>query len=1118
MNTGKKILLIILFFVISFGAYHTVHSQSVALTNGLVGHWKFDSIDVSALTTPDSSGTGNVGSVGTSSRLVAGKFGQALRLDLGGSGQFMTTKNSFGSPTWSVSAWINPDLPITTASPYFGTITIFSADTLAGLAQMIVITKDSIKAYQTKIADYSFESNPGWRHVLVTYDGTNLSAYVDGVLRGSVPYANTMALNAKRYIGTNAAGAKGHIFIGAIDEVRLYNRVLSASEITALYANAPIAVASAPAQTVAPTTDPYIVDVPPNLTGPNDDPTAFLQGYIDRASALAVSTGKRVTLNFPAVTWVTDQLRIKEEVIYNCNNTVFKKRNDGNGNVNRSIIQTIRMNNGVQGQSPLNYYGNYDNITIRGCTFDSNGKIATPNLVQFADTRNLLFENNTIINNERNASWSTSFCGRNMIIRNNTLYGGTYTRQDGIHVVCGDNILIEGGVVKSGDDAIALGQEFKGMSFVGEDEGITNVTIRNITVDSVMARCFNAYYGQDFIDVGGVHRRTIKGVKVTGLKGNCAQTHGIGISLLDQQEPDMVFKYRIVSGGSRYNNGTFKNVPTIGGSCTLQPAADVVVTNGVITSVKPANISNEFAVGDNCQTAPSLVLTPLGSGVGGSVVGILQTPDNTRIQDISIKADINVSTVSEKHDGITAYGLSIDTGKNIDVDLDINFKSLKGNYRPFYISGCEDCTIRYRQNGQTVLGGTLDSVRFGGTIDNVTFRDGTFIGNNVAANQGHAPIYVSRGNVGRLNIINNIFKDIETNGSGILVQGGARVTALNITGNTFTKKVGATNTFSYNNTTPDTTNVGSVVFKDNVVSGVDKSRGLPAVATPPVTTPPMTVPTTKITSNLAVVTDKTLYKLGDVAKFRATFSLDPARVAYLRATGQSQAELKFFINDPLKKIVTEKTFAFVVSSSTVNLTYDWQIPSDPLLAGSVFNLETSVYDANKRTTETNIVRALKFEQVPVNQEADSDKDGVINVNDLCPNTPDLLKDKVDAYGCPRPKISTFDIRPNSTGSLKNIVNAVLGKSRVGQIQFNQPIDLVRDTAELDVDSNILITNKRVEVRSSNLPELNKPATITLYNITEVKPKILRNGVPCPPTVCVVQSFGQGILTFTVSGF
>lgn len=247
MDKRKKILQIIFLFVISFGVYHTASSQSSTLTNGLVGYWKFDSINTTALTTPDESGAGNIGTIGTSSRLVTGKFGQALRFDIGGSGQFMTTKNNFASPQWSVSTWVNSDLPIATSSPYFGAYTFFSADQApSGTSQMLLVTKDDVRTYGGSIGRYSFGNNPGWHHVVVTYDGVSLSAYVDGTLRGSIPYTNILANNIKRYIGTNAGPARGHIFVGAIDETRLYNRVLTAAEITALFNNTTNVVVTAP--------------------------------------------------------------------------------------------------------------------------------------------------------------------------------------------------------------------------------------------------------------------------------------------------------------------------------------------------------------------------------------------------------------------------------------------------------------------------------------------------------------------------------------------------------------------------------------------------------------------------------------------------------------------------------------------------------------------------------------------------------------------------------------------------------------------------------------------------------------------------------------------------------
>jgi hypothetical protein len=220
--------------------------------------------------------------------------------------------------------------------------------------------------------------------------------------------------------------------------------------------------------------------------------------------------------------------------------------------------------------------------------------------------------------------------------------------------------------------------------------------------------------------------------------------------------------------------------------------------------------------------------------------------------------------------------------------------------------------------------------------------------------------------------------------------------------------------------------------------------------------------------------------------------------------------------DALIYIPGSPTKGSLVRVSEGKYTYTVRAPRPSVLTEDRFTYVVS--DGRSTSTPTNIIVTIPAlpNEPPIT--LDTDLDSVIDGNDLCPNTPTALRLKVDAYGCPRPKITTFDIRPNPANSLKSVVNAVLGRGKIGQIQFNQPVDLVRDNAELDVDANILISNKRVEVRAANVPELNKPATITLYGITEVNPKILRNGVPCLPTQCVINSFRDGILTFTVNGF
>jgi len=79
-----------------------------------------------------------------------------------------------------------------------------------------------------------------WHHVTATYDGTNIFLYVDGTLDVSAPATGSIVPNSEPVcIGVNAQGTGGlpmYFFNGLLDEVSLYNRALTASEIQAIYA------------------------------------------------------------------------------------------------------------------------------------------------------------------------------------------------------------------------------------------------------------------------------------------------------------------------------------------------------------------------------------------------------------------------------------------------------------------------------------------------------------------------------------------------------------------------------------------------------------------------------------------------------------------------------------------------------------------------------------------------------------------------------------------------------------------------------------------------------------------------------------------------------------------
>ncbi len=148
-------------------------------------------------------------------------------------------------------------------------------------------------------------------------------------------------------------------------------------------------------------------------------------------------------------------------------------------------------------------------------------------------------------------------------------------------------------------------------------------------------------------------------------------------------------------------------------------------------------------------------------------------------------------------------------------------------------------------------------------------------------------------------------------------------------------------------------------------------------------------------------------------------------------------------------------------------------------------------------------------------QSDSDSDGVPNDGDKCPNTKDKVA--VNKKGCPLPRLTKFHSNDISSLDLNSISDIELRNSQ-GKVNFNSGnYSLIKSTGEsLDIDSNLNISNRLVYLDSSNIPELNKPATITLYNITAAKPKIMRDGVACDK--CTIVSYTNNTLVFTVPGF
>lgn len=194
-------------------------------TNGLVGHWRFD--ETSGTTAADSSGNGNDATVsGGTPTWASGLVGNSV------ADAWIRSSNPTGLSTTEItlSTWVkassNFDYSDAIALDWgFGTggFTIYgdaSGDVNFGV--MDGGSQRKVWAGTVKVGE--------WQHWAGTYDGSTLKLYLDGELVASDDgYPGiTLKTAGDLYVTDGDAPI-------AVDETRVYNRALSATEILQLY-------------------------------------------------------------------------------------------------------------------------------------------------------------------------------------------------------------------------------------------------------------------------------------------------------------------------------------------------------------------------------------------------------------------------------------------------------------------------------------------------------------------------------------------------------------------------------------------------------------------------------------------------------------------------------------------------------------------------------------------------------------------------------------------------------------------------------------------------------------------------------------------------------------------
>jgi len=238
----------VIFLVIAFLSILTGQSYARIDNGTIVAMWLFD--EGSGKTVKDSSGNKNDGTITGDYNWGTGKFGKALEFNgkntivdcgKGASTDFNGQKN------FSISVWAKTDSKSVISGMFvwkaLGCSTWAQYGFGVGAIEAVATPANKLCFYYRKtngdaseiVADKNDIPTDEWFHAAGTYDGSQLSLYLNGELVGTkksdgAPWAST----EKVYIGGDPGCGIRYIWSGLMDELLIFNVTLPIDDVKSL--------------------------------------------------------------------------------------------------------------------------------------------------------------------------------------------------------------------------------------------------------------------------------------------------------------------------------------------------------------------------------------------------------------------------------------------------------------------------------------------------------------------------------------------------------------------------------------------------------------------------------------------------------------------------------------------------------------------------------------------------------------------------------------------------------------------------------------------------------------------------------------------------------------------